>query len=221
MTSKFEVPVLYSFRRCPYAMRARIAIKQSGINVELREITLKNKPSHMLTLSPKGTVPVLWVGEGLVIDESFDIMLWALTQNDPNGWLLNNNELLLNEALALVEMNDNEFKGHLDRYKYSVRFPEDSEENYRAKGETFLTLLENKLMKHDFLMGDHFSLADAAIAPFIRQFAHVDKAWFDQSDYGRVKVWLTNFLESDRFTSIMKKYAPWVEGDEPTYLISS
>ncbi len=211
MIAQIETPLLYSFRRCPYAMRARLAIKMSGIKLELREIELKNKPAHMLEISPKGTVPVVCLNDEQVLDESFDIMLWALTHKDPEGWMYPGQPTLLDDALMLIDKNDNEFKKHLDHYKYSVRFPESSEVSYREQGEKFLTELESRLGRTGFLVGRRFGLADAAIAPFIRQFAHVDKAWFDQSPYEHVKAWLSEFLESTLFKSVMVKYKPWEE----------
>jgi glutathione S-transferase len=210
-----ELPVLYSFRRCPYAMRARLAIASSGVKVSLREIELKNKPDEMLALSPKGTVPVLHlqVPTAHVIDESLDIMLWALTAQDPEGWMYHGDANILQDALTLIEKNDNEFKGHLDKYKYAVRFPEDTEENYRAQGEVFLQELNHRLASSSYLMGDRWSLADAAIAPFIRQFAHVDKRWFDQTDYSYLQQWLNEFLNSDAFKRVMVKYSPWLDSE--------
>jgi glutathione S-transferase len=201
-----DLPVLYSFRRCPYAMRARLAIGHAGIKVELREIELRSKPIQMLEASPKGTVPVLVLGDGSVIDESLDIMRWALQQNDPGKWLQ------VNDFEALIQWNDSRFKDNLDRYKYADRYPEHPAGFYRQQGELFLTELESRLILTQNLCGDCFSIADAAIAPFIRQFAAVDETWFQASPYPALKRWLAAFLTGPLFDVVMKKYAGWKPG---------
>ncbi|QXI08606.1 glutathione S-transferase [Pseudomonas tensinigenes] len=191
---------LYSFRRCPYAMRARMALRYSGVPVDIVEISLKAKPAAMLAISPKGTVPVLNAG-GRVIDESLDIMRWALAQNDPDDWLLAGDSRIA----ELIEANDQGFKVHLNRYKYAERYPEQPMEVYRAEGALFLQSLDELLTDRDYLLTDHTSLADVALLPFVRQFAHVDREWFAQTPYVRLQAWLQRFLESELFTSIMKK----------------
>ena len=191
---------LYSFRRCPYAMRARMALRYSGVPVEIVEVSLKAKPAEMLAISPKGTVPVL-DADGRVIDESLEIMRWALAQNDPQNWLLDGDSRIA----ELIEANDQGFKVDLNRYKYAERYPEQPMEVYRAQGAVFLQRLEGSLQDRDYLLADHPSLADIALLPFVRQFAHVDREWFAQTPYPRLQAWLHNFLESDLFTSIMKK----------------
>ncbi|VVP65577.1 glutathione S-transferase [Pseudomonas fluorescens] len=191
---------LYSFRRCPYAMRARMALRYCGVPVEIIEVSLKAKPAEMLAISPKGTVPVL-DADGRVIDESLEIMRWALAQNDPQDWLLGGDARIA----ELIEANDQVFKGHLNRYKYAERYPEQPMEVYRAEGEMFLRRLEELLEGRDCLLTDHPSLADVALLPFVRQFAHVDREWFAQTPYVRLQAWLQRFLESELFTSIMKK----------------
>lgn len=191
---------LYSFRRCPYAMRARMALRYSGVPVEIVEVSLKAKPAEMLAISPKGTVPVL-NAEGRVIDESLEIMRWALAQNDPDGWLLEDDARIA----ELIEANDQGFKVHLNRYKYAERYPEQPMEVYRAQGELFLQRLDELLTDREYLLADHPSLADIALLPFVRQFAHVDREWFAQTPYLRLQAWLQRFLESDLFTSVMKK----------------
>jgi glutathione S-transferase len=191
---------LYSFRRCPYAMRARMALRYSGVPVDIVEVSLKAKPAEMLAISPKGTVPVL-NAEGRVIDESLEIMRWALAQNDPDDWLLAGDSRID----ELIEANDQGFKVHLNRYKYAERYPEQPMEFYRAEGTVFLQRLEGLLNDRDYLLTDHPSLADIALLPFVRQFAHVDREWFAQTPYPRLQAWLQRFLESDLFTSIMKK----------------
>ncbi|EJL99311.1 MULTISPECIES: glutathione S-transferase [unclassified Pseudomonas] len=191
---------LYSFRRCPYAMRARMALRYSNVPVEIVEVSLKAKPAAMLAISPKGTVPVLDAG-GQVIDESLEIMRWALAQNDPQDWLLAGDSRIA----ELIEANDQVFKVHLNRYKYAERYPEQPMEIYRAEGALYLQRLEELLEGREYLLGDHPSLADIALLPFVRQFAHVDREWFAQTPYVRLQAWLQRFLESELFTSIMKK----------------
>ena len=191
---------LYSFRRCPYAMRARMALRYSGVPVEIVEVSLKAKPAAMLAISPKGTVPVL-EANGRVIDESLEIMRWALAQHDPDDWLLDGDSRIA----GLIEANDQGFKVHLNRYKYAERYPEQPMEVYRAEGAVFLQRLDGLLEGRDYLLSDHLSLADVALLPFVRQFAHVDREWFAQTPYVRLQAWLQRFLESNLFTSIMKK----------------
>jgi len=191
---------LYSFRRCPYAMRARMALRYSGVSVEIVEVSLKAKPAQMLAISPKGTVPVLDAG-GQVIDESLEIMCWALAQNDPDNWLLGGDSRIA----ELIEANDQVFKVHLNRYKYAERYPEQPMEVYRAEGALFLQRLDELLEGRDYLLTAHPSLADIALLPFVRQFAHVDRDWFAQTPYVRLQAWLQRFLESELFTGIMKK----------------
>ncbi len=218
--------VLYSFRRCPYAMRARLAIHfllPKGC-IELREVVLKDKPQAMLDISPKGTVPVLCLenpGKSQqVLDESLDIMLWALQQEDSAGsdslkekWLP---KALKADIHALIAINDGDFKWALDHYKYSDRY-EESEQFFREKGEIFLRDLNTRLTKHKYLMADTVTLADVAIFPFIRQFAHVDAAWFFASEFDALKVWLNQWLESDHFNDIMTKYPKWESQQETIY----
>jgi glutathione S-transferase len=209
-----SIPVLYSFRRCPYAMRARMALKYANISVYLREVELRHKPSELLQYSPKGTVPVIIFPDGSAIDESRDIMLWALSVNDPEQWLFKQADLS-EQINILLDKNDFEFKAHLDKYKYSDRFPEKTAFEYRALGEQFLMLLEARLSQHWFLVSDTLSMADIGIFPFIRQFAQVDSVWFEQADYPYLQAWLDYFLRSDIFTGSMQKYTPWTENSEP------
>ncbi|MCQ6254950.1 glutathione S-transferase [Pseudomonas sp. Q11] len=195
---------LYSFRRCPYAMRARMALRYSAVELNIVEVSLKAKPLEMLALSSKGTVPVLQV-DGRVIDESLEIMNWALAQHDPDNWRLRGD--LKGQALtaALIEENDQVFKLHLNRYKYPERHPEYPLEHYRAEGEVFLRRLEGLLDTQSFLIADHQSLADVALMPFVRQFAHVDREWFAQAPYPHLQRWLQRFLDSELFVAIMAK----------------
>ncbi|KTB56209.1 glutathione S-transferase [Pseudomonas syringae] len=195
-------PVLYSFRRCPYAMRARMALHYAGCTVDIHEVSLKAKPAEMLARSPKGTVPVLAL-EDRVIEQSLDIMHWALAQQDPDNWLLANDPQGATQIAALITENDEVFKLHLDRYKYSVRYPEHLPQHYREQGEVFLQTLENRLQPQRFLAGEHLTLADIAIVPFIRQFCFVDQEWFEQSPYPALRAWLQRLLQSELFAAVM------------------
>ena len=185
-----------------------MAIAYAGIEVGLREVVLKDKPAAMLEASSKGTVPVLIETNGRVIDESLDVMAWALDQHDSDHWLSG-------EGLQdpLIDSCDNTFKHWLDRYKYAVRFPEQSEQWYRAQGELFLDQLEQLLTHHRYLRGDSLSAVDVAVMPFVRQFAAVDTNWWSGKPYPRVATWLEQLLESDLFKSVMKKYSQWQDGD--------
>ena len=193
------LPVLYSFRRCPYAMRARLALYNSQINIELREVVLKDKPPSLLSISPKGTFPVLQVS---------DIMNWALQKHDPDQWLSAN---LFESAQLLIQQNDNEFKYWLDRYKYADRYPEHPLEFYRSHCEHWFALLESHLIAHNgFLLADRYTLADMALFPFVRQCAHVDREWFLQTPYVYLQAWLEKLIDSDLFTAVMKKHEQWI-----------
>lgn len=174
---------------------------------------LKNKPLSMINFSAKGTVPVLVLSAGRVIDESLDIMLWALQSSDPDQFLPNENSKEMEFARELIAENDSSFKGFLDRYKYSDRYLQYSQEYYREQGEVFLQVLDDVLKKNAFLAGSRLSFLDLAIAPFIRQFAYVDETWFFQSRYKNLILWLMTFLESDVFLSVMNKNSIWEDQD--------
>lgn len=211
MKSTETLPVLYSFRRCPYAMRARMALLTSGTACELREIVLRAKPAEMLAVSPKGTVPVLLLPDGTVLEESLEIMLWALSRHDPHQWL--NPEYASREAmLQLIAQCDGEFKFHLDRYKYPDRYENTDALTHRTAGAEFLLKLNGKLVAHMHLYGHRPTLADIAIAPFVRQFAHTDQAWFDAQPWPQLHLWLNAFQDSRLFNEAMRKYAPWEPG---------
>jgi glutathione S-transferase len=203
--------ILYTFRRCPYAIRARLAAYASGAAVELREVSLRNKPESMLSASAKGSVPVLVLPDGCVIDESWDIMFWALHRHDPEGWM-GNNDCYVDVAIPLVTENDTVFKSSLDRYKYADRYPERPQIHYRSDAERFLLKLEMRLRETQYLLGDMMSIADVAIFPVIRQFAEVDKHWFAQAPYPSLQRWLKDFVDSECFTAVMKKYSIWHPG---------
>lgn len=189
-------------------MRARMAIAYADINVGLREVVLKDKPPAMLEVSPKGTVPVVIDVDGRIIEESRDVMRWALDQNDPDAWL---DGLGLDDPL--ISACDGDFKHWLDRYKYAVRFPEQDEIWYRGQAEAFLATLESRLGDARFLNGPSLSVTDIAIFPFIRQFANVDLKWWDRHPYPNVARWLDGLISSELFARVMNKYPQWRDGD--------
>jgi glutathione S-transferase len=209
-------PILYSFRRCPYAMRARMALLASGTRVQLREVVLKDKPPALLAASPKGTVPVMVLPDGSVVDQSLDIMLRVLRHHDPLHWLPATAERL-QQNLELIRRCDDRFKPHLDRYKYPHRFnlPDGLED--RALGAIFLVALDATLKEQSFLHGPHWGLADAAVAPFVRQFAHTDPGWFSAQPWENLKRWLQAFEASDTLARCMNKMPAWKEGDDATW----
>ena len=202
--------ILYSYRRCPYAMRARMALKYASIEVEHREIELRNKPQSMLLASPKGTVPVLCMGD-TVLDQSVDIMRWAIQQSDPDAWGNADDTI----AQAWVAKNDGPFKVLLDQYKYPNRFPDlNQEEVLNSAIELMLKPMESSLQSNKYLMGNKISLVDVAIFPFIRQFAAVNPQRFEELPFPLVKAWLNQHLESDLFNSVMDKYPTWIDASE-------
>ncbi len=201
-------PILYSFRRCPYAMRARLALLASGCVCEIREVKLSAKPAELIAASPKATVPVLVLQDGHVIDQSLGVMHWALAQGDPEQWQDRDDG-------ALIAANDGPFKAHLDRYKYPERHTSDPAE-HRQAGAGMLATLEARLAEHRYLSGGDIGLTDAAILPFVRQFAETDRAWFDALPLPRVQAWLAEFLASPLFAAAMVRLRPWQPGDEPT-----
>jgi len=188
-----------------------MTLAYTGIRVELRDILLKDKPADMVAASPKATVPVLKCNDGRVLEESFDIMLWALNQRDPDGWLPDD-ENLCKKIFALVEENDGPFKANLDQYKYHVRFPDSPRESYRDAGAEFLQKLDSLLTRNNYLVSDRITFADIAIFPFIRQFANSDRDWFDAAPYPYLQKWLENFLSSEQFSYVMKKRPIWQDG---------
>ncbi|MDB5884682.1 MAG: Glutathione S-transferase, N-terminal domain protein [Polaromonas sp.] len=211
-------PILYSFRRCPYAIRARLAMTASHQACELREVALRSKPAELLAASGKSTVPVLVLPSGQVIDQSLDIMIWALMQNDPQGWLGPDVEAL--QAMrVLIGQNDGKFKQHLDRYKYPNRHLAEHAGNeqafaqlHRSCASAWLSTLEILLARQAWLLGKSACLADMAILPFVRQFAHTDMAWFGTQPWPHLQAWLMNWESSRLFAMVMEKYAPWQSG---------
>ncbi|MEE4199960.1 glutathione S-transferase [Erythrobacter sp.] len=206
-----EPPILYSFRRCPYAMRARMGLWIAGEAVALREVKLADKPPELLATSAKGTVPVLDLGEGSVIDESLAIMRWALARSDPEDWLAGEDAELIAEA-------DGPFKHHLDRYKYPNRYEDEAdhgEVDHRTQCAAILARWDARLAKEGQMSGPKRSLADIALFPFVRQFANHDRAWFDAQDWPHLRTWLDGHCNSQLFAAIMPKFAVWKAGDPP------
>ncbi|MFJ2981891.1 MULTISPECIES: glutathione S-transferase [unclassified Pseudomonas] len=196
--------ILYSFRRCPWAMRARLALRYAGCEVQVREVAMKHKPDELLALSPKGTVPVLDTGDG-VLEESLDIMRWALARNDPQDWRLQADPVAAQQAERLIARNDSAFKAQVNLYKYAERYPEHSREHYRQQAEAWLVELEQLLEGRPYLLAEHPSLVDAALLPLMRQFAGVEPQWFAEAAYPQVRSWLEGWLASELFKAVMAK----------------
>lgn len=194
-------------------MRARLALAASGQAVELREVVLRNRPDELYAASPKGTVPVLVLPDGLVVDESREIMQWALGKSDPLAWLPSTVEWKA-DCDALIARNDGAFKHHLDRYKYATRFEDVDEVAHREEAAKILYDLDQRLQQGSYLQGDAFTLADAAIAPFVRQFSLADRGYFDEQGWSSLRAWLDKFTSSERFAAMMEKYPVWQSGDE-------
>jgi len=217
-----NLPILYSLRNCPYAMRARLAIFKSKLQIELRDVVLSNKPEEMIAASPKGTVPILVLEQegkpSKVIDESLDIMLWVLDKSDPDDLLHNKQESsdtnTIPNMLSLIATFDNEFKEDLEKYKCAKRYHEDNLFEYRQACEEHLQGIEERLSQHSFIISDKESLADIALLPFIRQFARVERQWYLQSPYPKLRQWLNNYLQSPMFSKVMTKYPLWLDHDE-------
>lgn len=201
-----SLPILYTFRRCPYAMRARMALYVAKIDHEHREVNLKNKPPELLQISPKGTVPVLQFEDGRLLEESLDIMKWALNSPD-----------LPLEEVQLITENDTTFKKALDRYKYPGRYPEEEGLDYRGQCESFLRKLEKHVAP--FSTGNTVTLMNMALFPFIRQFSLVDPVWFAAQSYPDLKLWLDFWITSAVFDQVMQEYPLWVSGNEPAVVI--
>lgn len=212
------LPILYSLRNCPYAMRARIGIYKAQLKIDLREVNLKQKPADMLAVSAKGTVPILVLDNAphppIVIDESLDVMLWALTQNDPDDLLHSFDKSALPKMLDLIRIFDDEFKTCLNAYKAASRYREDNVIECRQSCEVFIQGLETRLSDSAFLMSAQESLVDIALMPFIRQFAKVERQWYLQAPYPRVREWLNFYLQSVMFTRVMAKFDFWVGDGE-------
>jgi glutathione S-transferase len=201
------LPILYSFRRCPYAMRARLSLLMRGVAVELREVVLRAKPAAMLEVSPKATVPVLVLPDQRVLDESLDIMRWASAEGGAVDWMSPDDAMLVADT-------DGAFKHHLDRYKYADRYPADAVD-HRAEATRFLQRLDDRLDTRLMLGGDRLSMADIAILPFVRQFAETDRGYFDALPLPALQRRLATFLGSPLFGRAMTRFAPWQDGDAP------
>ncbi|WP_194090942.1 glutathione S-transferase [Vibrio hibernica] len=210
MHENTPLPILYSLRNCPFAMRARMAIYQSQLPVLLRDIVLRDKPAEMLTISPKGTVPVLVTSNGKVIEESLEVMLWTLSESDPDDLLLASAPEMLINMLSLIHQFDSEFKPCLEAYRAAKRYHEPNLVECRQACEQYLSKLENRLTRHSYLMADQESLADLALLPFIRQFARVERQWYLQSPYPKLRQWLDRYLQCKMFSKIMTKHELWL-----------
>ncbi len=204
-----SLPILYTFRRCPYAMRARAALISSKIQCEVREILLSDKPQQMLKISPKGTVPVLLLPNGNVLEESLDIMRWAMKENKESP----------EEAENLILKTNTDFKKNLDRYKYSSHEPIEARHTYRNLAVTFLNELEKRLETSPFLFGSEISFADIAILPFVRQFSLIEPDWFVSCGLPKINSWLKSWYDNQSFSAVMKKYPLWVEGQSSKILL--
>ncbi len=214
-----RLPILYSFRRCPYAMRARLALSISQQARVHREVDLKDRPDELRAASAKATVPVLVLPDERVIDESFEIMLWALANRDPEHWLPSTDAQEA-ETRALISRCDGDFKHNLDRYKYASRHADAQPDVHREQASEFLRDLNRRLEGSSFLFGNKAGLADMALAPFVRQFALTDRAWFDAQDWTHLRDWLDAFLASEFFAGIMTKHEVWRAGAAPVVLAS-
>lgn len=209
-----SLPILYSLQNCPYAMRARLGLLLAQQAVMLRAVIMKNKPAAMLAVSPKATVPVLVLDDGTVIDESLDIMIWALHKSDPLNLLHSEDPEAYPAMLTLINIHDTVFTTALSKYKYAVRYHTDDEAALRNQCADYAAMLECRLSQHRYLMGDNVSLADYAILPLIRQFARVDRQWYLQAPFPHLRDWLNKHLQDQRFAKAMAKYPQWLENNE-------
>lgn len=210
-------PILYTLRQCPYAIRARLGLRLAEQEIEIRDISLKNKPAEMLAVTPKGTVPLLVLDDGDYIDESLTIMIWALNQHDPQNLLLADSRHLFTDMLNLIARNDCKYIAALEHYKADIRYHNPNVATYRNLCRSFLDDLENRLSKHRFFMGDNPSLADYAILPFIRQFSQVERQWFRHAPYPHLQAWLEQHYQDPIFSKVMEKKPLW----QPSQLIDS
>jgi len=214
------LPILYSLQHCPYAMRARLGLVMAQQQVMLRAVTTKNKPDEMLAASPKGTIPVLILPDAKIIDESLDIMLWALQQNDPEDLLHKDNPCDLPAMIDLIKRNDQEFKPQLEIYKKAKRFHQKNEIEERQKCEVFITELEQRLTTKgastggEYFIGQKPGLIDYALLPFVRQFSRVNRSWFVQAQYPNLRAWLEKLVQSRNYAKAMAKYPLWLDEHE-------
>lgn len=213
-----NIPILYSLQNCPYAMRARIALLLAEQTIIVRAITLKDKPQAMLNASPKGEVPVLILPNGTVIEQSYDIMLWALQQNDSANLLHRDVPEFSQQILQLIERGDNEFKHPLEQYRAAKRYHQDSEIQWRQQCEIFIEDIEYNLNQSGYFVGNQLSLADYAFIPFMRQFGRVDRKWFAQAPYPKFKTWLSTQLQSRLYARMMTKHPLWDNNSAICYL---
>ena len=209
-----NLPILYSLRRCPYCVRARLSLLLAQQSVMLRDVVTSNLPAEMLKASPKGTVPVLVMSDSSVIDESLDIMLWALRQNDPLNLLLSDRFDDSQSMMAIIAQNDNEFVPVLDKYKIASRYHHSNEVEYRDKCIQFLRVIEQRLESRTYIMGNKASLADYAVLPFMRQFSRVDRKWFLNAPFPKLQQWLTRLYQDPLYSKAMTQYPRWLDNRE-------
>lgn len=207
-------PILYSLQHCPYAMRARMGLLMARQDVLLRAVVTKDKPQEMLAVSAKGTVPILLFADGTVIEESLDIMIWALDKNDPEDLMYNKQPDLRSQMLNLIDASDGEFRTNLSAYKHAKRYHVPTEIHLRSQCEVFIQDLESRLGQQNYIFGNRLSLGDLAILPFVRQFVNVDRKWFRQQGYLCLSQWLANQLQSLLFNKAMRKYPLWSDNHE-------
>lgn len=210
-------PILYSLRQCPYAMRARLGVLHARQVVELRDIDMNNKPQEMLSISPKGTVPVLHRKNEMVIEESIDVMIWALSLSDPNNLLYSHDKKQLPKMLSLIRSSDTDFVGALQKYRAASRYHDDNEIEYRDMCCDWLMVIEQSLSTHDYIMGETPSLVDYAILPFIRQFSRVDKKWYAQSPLPNLRAWLVNHYNNPLFSKAMAAHPKWEKDNDSIF----
>jgi len=212
-----DMPILYSFKRCPYAMRARLALKLANIQCELREVRLNNKPKHMLEVSPKGTVPIL-ILEDKIIDESIEIINWVLDQNNIFKDNISSEQIKITEQI--IDIFDNKFKYHLDRYKYSNRYENADKKFHQKECLDILIDLEKVISDGNWFFGNELNKLDISILPFLRQFRIADPHWFDSlKQIPKIQKFLYNFLDSNLLNQIMFSYEVWGASSEISYLI--
>ncbi len=208
---------LYSFVRCPYAMRARLALSYAGISYTLREVNLRNKPDHLIQLSPKATVPVLFSETGLVLEESIDICQWAFDRSLPEGWVTNEKAMGCRIGMAVVDTLQEEFVFHANRIKYPDRYPDEDIDEHKSHITGYMNRLESSLQNGGFVVGAP-SICDIIVLPLIRQLRASAEDWFAQESGPNTRRWLEYWLETDIFQKVMAKYPVWAEGDPPIFI---
>ena len=212
-----SIPILYSFHQCPFCLRARVALKYASLKIILRDVELNNLPAEALAVSSHATVPSLVINDDEYLDESWDIVKWAVQQDDSDNWLGEDNAYL-QDAEMLLEINDHSFKEDLKGYKDREHHPEQPMPYYRQRGEEFLEELNEMLVENNFLLAPHITIADIGVFPLVREFAMVDKVWFDKTPYPKLQAWLENIIDSEWFKAAMQENEIWQAGNDDIYL---